>query len=269
MHPTLELFGVTVGTYGVCAACGFLLMLVCARRLAARRGLDPEVAKVLVIASFLGAGAGASLLYGAVNASSVAEVLAGIAAGAYASPLDAASALAVCFAGLVFYGGLLGALLTCRLLCRRMGQPFGEWADVFAVAVPLFHACGRVGCFMAGCCYGVEADWGVVFESSLVPEADGVPRVPVQLVEAACVATIFAVTLALYRRGLLHGRLVFVYGFLYALVRFVDEFWRGDAARGFWGPLSTSQWLSLGVAVVCVLYAAVSIIAKRRAFRPA
>ena len=265
MHPTLELFGFTVGTYGVCAACGFLLMVVCASRLAVRRGLDGGAAKVLALASFAGAGVGASLLYGLVNAPSVAEVVASVAAGSYASPLDAALALASRFSGLVFYGGLGGGFVTCYLLCRRAGMPFGDWADVFAAAAPLFHACGRVGCFMAGCCYGVEAGWGVVFESSLVPAADGVPRVPVQLVESACVAAIFACVLALFRRNLLRGRLVLVYALSYALVRFVDEFWRGDEARGFWGPLSTSQWLSLAVAVVCVSYAVVSMIAKRRA----
>jgi phosphatidylglycerol:prolipoprotein diacylglycerol transferase len=116
--------------------------------------------------------------------------------------------------------------------------------DGLVPSVPLAHAFGRLGCFFAGCCYGVPSAFGLEFNASeLAPH--GVKLLPVQLIEAGCNLLLFVLLLVLSRfcrrRGLLTG----TYLAAYAVMRFVLEFFRYDAERGvFWG-LSTSQWISL------------------------
>ena len=247
MYPTVELFGRTIGLYGVCAALGFLAMLLCVALLARRRSMSPENEVIVALVAFAGAAVGAVVLYGFTNIGVLVRVFEAQGAGLYPSVGAFLGDIVACFSGFVFYGGLLGALLACVLYSRRRGYNVLDQLDLFAVAVPLFHVFGRIGCFLGGCCYGVEAAWGPVFTCAPVPEANGVGRVPIQLIESACNAAIFLVVLALFLKNRLRGRLIAVYGILYSVVRFVDEFWRGDAYRGIWGPFSTSQWISLAV----------------------
>lgn len=254
MYPAIEVFGRTIGTYGLCAAAGFLLMLLCVSRLARRIGRDPDQTVVMALVSFVGVAVGAILMYGLTNAPVIARVVTAGVEGAYSSVAAFLHDLVACFGGFVFYGGLFGGLVAGCLYSRKKGWDLAGTLDLFAVAVPLFHVFGRIGCFMGGCCYGVEADWGVVFANSPVSDANGVPRVPIQLIEAACDLAIFCIVLSLFLKGKMQGRLIAVYGLLYASVRFIDEFWRGDVYRGIWGPFSTSQWISLAVAVAAIGY---------------
>lgn len=254
VYPTIEVFGRTIGTYGLCAAVGLLAVLLCVGLLARRMGRDPDETVVMALVSFVGVAVGAVLLYGLTNAPLVVQVVQAFAAGAYPSFGAFARDLVACFSGFVFYGGLAGGLAAGCLYSRRRGWDLPGTLDLFAVAVPLFHVFGRIGCFMGGCCYGVEADWGVVYHNNPVAEVNGVPRVPIQLIESACNLVIFCVVLTLFLKGRMQGRLIAVYGLLYATVRFVDEFWRGDVYRGIWGPFSTSQWISLLVIVAAVAY---------------
>ena len=117
---------------------------------------------------------------------------------------------------------------------------------VLVPAIPLFHAFGRVGCFCAGCCYGVEAPepWGIAFTHA-VAGPNGVPLLPVQLWESGAELVIFVILLWYAARTRARERLLPAYVLLYAPTRFVLEFFRGDSARRLYGPLSTSQWLSL------------------------
>ncbi len=247
MFPTLDIFGRTIGVYGLCAALGFLAMLLCVALLARRRGMVPEEEVVVALVSAAGAAVGAVLLYGITNIPTLVSVFEAYGRGSYGGFGLFAADVVRCFGGFVFYGGLIGALGACCLYSRRRGYDILEQLDLFAVAVPLFHVFGRIGCFMGGCCYGVEADWGPVFTDSPVWLANGVHRVPIQLFEAAGNACIFVAMLALFLKGRLRGKLIAVYGISYGTLRFVDEFWRGDVYRGIWGPLSTSQWISLGL----------------------
>ena len=144
--------------------------------------------------------------------------------------------------GFVFYGGLLGAVAGSWCFAHLFRIPFYSLMEVIVPSFPLFHFWGRIGCFFAGCCYGREASWGVPLSSE-----PGIPRIPIQLIEAACLALIFIGLLLLERTK--SGRLSLLKCYLlsYSVCRFVLEFFRGDEVRGIWFGLSTSQWISAGI----------------------
>lgn len=147
--------------------------------------------------------------------------------------------------GLIFYGGLLGALLALVLLARRRGESFWSLADFTVTALPLGHAFGRVGCFLNGCCYGMEtrAPWAAWSHHAL--------RHPVQLYEAAANLMVYMALLHFILRGGgsrndgTPGRAAGLYLMTYPAFRFLLEFLRGDE-RLLVAGLSAAQWFSLG-----------------------
>ena len=165
--------------------------------------------------------------------------------------------------GLVFYGGVLGAGSGVLAFVRRFRLPLGELGDVGAVVIPVGHALGRLGCLLGGCCYGRPAGtWpGLIFKDPVAPATvlsrGELPLHPVQLYEAAGLLLIAAMTLGLFLRGRVRGRLILVYLAAYALLRLVTETLRGDRYRGHWGPLSTSQWIAVAVIALVSLLAMV------------
>ena len=141
-------------------------------------------------------------------------------------------------AGLVFYGGLLGGLLGLFLVSRKTKKNMITFTDLMAPCFCLAHAGGRVGCLMAGCCYGME------YTGPCAVVLDGVSRLPTQIMEAIFLVILSVVLIAVFlkkpRRGVVTG----LYMTIYAVWRFVIEFFRADY-RGNVGPLSTSQFISL------------------------
>jgi phosphatidylglycerol:prolipoprotein diacylglycerol transferase len=150
--------------------------------------------------------------------------------------------------GYVFYGGLFGALLAVWIYCRKFSVDFKAASMLFAGGIPLFHVFGRLGCFSAGCCYGVDAPWGVVFTQSL-SAPNGEPLVPIQLFEAGANVLIFTGVTLFQRRSKHPEKALTVYLVSYAVCRFILEFFRGDIIRGGILGVSTSQWISLGILV--------------------
>ncbi len=243
MHPYISLFGRQLPTYGMMTVLGILAagIYVFFTNRGGKCGRMPNDDWLnLAAVALVGALAGAKLLY--VFATLPIAIRArALFAG---QPLEWLKFVA---GGLVFYGGLLGGLLAAWLYCRRYKVNFGVVAAVAAPGVPLFHVFGRVGCFLAGCCWGVEVPWGIVYTHS--PGApNGVPLLPVQLVEAGFNLLLF-LALALTARRLPAPQKWLVlpaYLTVYAVFRFVIEFFRGDRVRGVY-LLSTSQWVSLAV----------------------
>jgi phosphatidylglycerol:prolipoprotein diacylglycerol transferase len=164
-------------------------------------------------------------------------------------------------AGGVFYGGLIAALVVAWWYMRRTRLPLWQTADVFAPGIALGHGIGRLGCFSAGCCWGVECHlpWAVTFRSPEAYNLVGVPLNrplhPTQLYEAFAEFAIFGI---LYRRiGKVHrkGAIISLYLILYSAVRFVVEFYRvHEQGNLLDGPLDTSQWISLALAFLGGLY---------------
>ena len=154
--------------------------------------------------------------------------------------------------GWVFYGGLRGGFVGGYVFCRSFSVDFLEGCAAVVPAIPLFHVFGRIGCFLAGCCYGVEHPNGIAFTDSIAAP-NGVPLLPIQLIEAGANVVIFALLLLAQRRMKRKWLVLPLYLIIYSVVRFTIEFWRGDAARGV-VLLSTSQWISIVLAIGSVVF---------------
>lgn len=140
--------------------------------------------------------------------------------------------------GFVFYGGFLGAILFLLLfkLYDRNLKLLALWPMLPALAFG--HAIGRIGCFLAGCCYGkpTELIWGVYMHNH--------DRHPTQLIEAT---GLFIIGLHLLKSQAPKVILISRYLIFYGLLRFGVELLRGDFVRGSWGILTPSQWISLSL----------------------
>lgn len=140
--------------------------------------------------------------------------------------------------GFVFYGGLFGVISTIRIYTRKNRGLRERIYRMIAPAIPLFHGFGRIGCMMAGCCYGKKLRATVllfgIFE---------LHRIPVQLIEAIYEFLLCAVILVTERHKEIDG--LKIYLITYSIFRFVIEFLRGDAVRGIFFGVSTAQWISL------------------------
>ena len=239
--------------YALMVGLGLIACIFVCNALGRKRGLPPydflSAMAVMAIFAFLGA----KLLFGLTNIDFLAEVASRIQN--FKSINGILTAIYLAFSGMVFYGGVFGAIAGMLVWLKVTKRPKPDYLDLLAVGIPLFHAITRIGCFLGGCCYGIECDIGFVYTENPIESANGVPRFPVQLLESACEAVLFAVLLSLFRRRRSHGELIWIWLGSYAAIRFLDEFLRGDAFRGFLGPRSTSQWISLAVLAVVAVYA--------------
>src|SRR5713226_3799123 len=171
---------------------------------------------------------------------------------------DPRELLTLARSGGVFYGGLIVAVTVALWYIRRVGLPLWTTCDVFAPGIALGHAIGRFGCLFAGCCYGKPTGkpWGITFTDPFaatnVGTPLGVPLHPTQLYEAGAEFLILIVLLLTERKGRpFAGRTFWLYMLLYAISRFIIEFFRGDE-RGTVGIFSTSQFISIVLAPLAV-----------------
>ena len=162
--------------------------------------------------------------------------------------------------GFVFYGSFLLAVPTMWWFFKRHSLPSGQMLDIMAITTCLVHMFGRVGCFLAGCCYGIPTDsWiGVIFTDPVCyAEPLNTPLVPSQLLESLYIFFVMLLLLTMKRRRRFYGQLFLAYLFLYAAGRFVLEFFRADPERGFIvdGAISHSQFIALCIGgAVALIY---------------
>jgi len=245
MHPVLfEIRGFPVHTYGVLLAAAYLLGLQLAVMRSKRFGIEPSRIMDLGIAVIIAALLGAKAMLLVVDFRKFTS--------------DPRELLTLLRSGGVFYGGLLVAVPVAIWYVRRHGLPTWTVGDLAAPGIALAHAVGRVGCLMAGCCFGRPSTlpWAVTFESAYAADNVGVPLGlplhPTQIYEAVAELLIFFFLLAFERRARAYpGRTFWTYVLLYGITRFAIEFFRGDS-RGMVGPLSTSQFVSVLTAPLAV-----------------
>ena len=150
--------------------------------------------------------------------------------------------------GFVFYGGLIGGVACLTVYCVAYKISLLKFLDLAAVALPVGHAVGRIGCFCAGCCFGKPFDsiFSVIYTAPADPNTPtSVPLLPTQLFEAGYCLIIFAVLFIMSQKKHADGLFCVTYIFAYSVCRFINEFFRYDAARGFLWIFSTSQFISL------------------------
>ncbi len=246
MHPILfEVGDWPVYSYGVLLALAYLAGLQLAVVRGRRAGLDGARIMDLGIYLIIAALVGAKLMLIVVDFNYFRQ-----------QPREL---LSLVRAAGVFYGGLLAAFAVAMVLIRRYKLPLWQTTDAFAPGIALGHVVGRLGCLLAGCCYGRPTDlpWGITFTdpaaASNVGTPLGVPLPPTQVYEAGAELLILVFLLITERRGRpFPGRTFWSYMLLYAVSRFIIEFYRGDD-RGTLAGLSTSQAVSVALAPVALI----------------
>lgn len=154
--------------------------------------------------------------------------------------------------GWVIYGGLFGGLLGGIIYCRWRKVDFWEYMDIAVPAVAFAQGCGRIGCFFAGCCYGLETDssWFYLEFSNSAFAPNHVHLIPTELIMSAGDFLLFFVLLWYEKKvQKREGEVLGLYLTLYSIGRFIVEFFRGDTIRGQIGILSTSQFIGIFAAV--------------------
>ncbi len=251
MHPILFTIGsFQLPTYGVLLATALLAAVFVVMRLGKREGLDSgrlfDFSTWIVISALIGA--------------KVLMVITDL--GFYWKNPGELFTWGMFQAGGVFYGGFIAAALFSWWYTRRQKMPILKVFDVYAPAIALGQAIGRVGCFMAGDDYGKPTSFPlhVTFTDPLAHQIGGVPLNipvhPVQLYESAATLLIFALLIWKFQRKAYEGQIFILYLSLYAVARFFLEFLRGDEDRGFVFNhlLSTSQFIAiLGFGVATAL----------------
>lgn len=255
MYPELFRIGsFPINTYGVFLALAFLCAILITVKLAARDGLPRE--KIYDLCLWM-------LLCSLIGS----KILMFFTEPEYRDhPLQLIS-LDFLRSGGVFYGGLIGAILSGYFLMRRYQLPWWKTADACAPGIAIGNFFGRQGCFAAGCCWGkpTTLPWGVKF-TELGHEITGVPldvRLhPTQLYESFAMLLVFFLLLWLHKHRRFNGQVILFYALLYSVIRFAIEFLRDDPRGDLFGlttltGLSTSQLISLivgaGALVLLVL----------------
>lgn len=149
--------------------------------------------------------------------------------------------------GIVFYGGLIGLLVSYAIMARISKQDI-YIMDVLAVCIPLFHSIARVGCFFGGCCFGKESHSHIAinYTTTVFDELTTAYRIPTQLIEAAFNLILFLYLLHLLRSEEWKSKNILRrYLLIYSIGRFFIEYFRGDLVRGVIYGISFSQLISV------------------------
>ncbi len=231
VYPQLFKLGpVSVNSYGLMIAVGFILAVVMARYRAKKRELNADSIYSLGILCIVGGFLGAKLVFIIIEFNNI-----------YKNP----SILLNLSDGFVVFGGIIGGVITGYIYCRIKKLGFLKYFDLAAPSIALAQGFGRIGCFLAGCCYGRETDWslGVVFtDTPFAPH--GVRLIPTQIFSSIGDFLITAILLIYAKRKRDSGKVAGLYLILYSVGRFIIEIFRNDP-RGHIGDLSTSQLISI------------------------
>lgn len=243
MFPFFDFFGKQVGTYALCSIVGLLCCGSVSAAYAKTKHIQGEDVILLTLVASCGMVIGGHLLYGFIHLPKLFELF----THDQTDFTTMFQHFVTQFSGSVFYGGLIGAIFAIHIYTRNMPpRTRGICRDLLALSIPLFHAFGRLGCFLGGCCYGIPCSWGILIENHpFIAELNGTTRFPVQLLECLCNLGIFLFLRYRFRKNRTHGTLITTYLFIYPIIRFCIEFLRGDTERGFFLWFSTSQWISM------------------------
>ena len=242
-NELLTIGSFTVYGYGFMIAVGILAAWITIDFRAARQKLDRDCVFYLIIWCLVGGICGAKLLYWITEWKSILQ-----------NPDFLLDSIAN---GFVVYGGIIGGILAGWLYCRHKKISFLKYFDLAVPSVALAQGFGRIGCLLAGCCYGSETSgfFSITFRTSdFAP--NNVALIPTQIYSSILDFIHFGILLLIAGHKKSDGQVAAFYLIFYSMGRFILEFFRGDLIRGSVGVLSTSQFISLftGFAGAVMLY---------------
>lgn len=229
-NDILSIGPITIHGYGLMIGIGILLAFFLAGKRAKMKGLSEDdlygLGLVCVIFGILGA----KLLFCIIEFKTVLQ-----------NPMSILSG-----SGFVVYGGIIGGTLAAFLYCKKKKLEFLKYFDLVMPSVALAQGFGRIGCFLAGCCYGKETDsvFGIVFKNSdFAP--NGVKLIPTQLISSAGNFLIMTILILYARKQRQPGKVGALYLIIYSVGRFGIEYLRNDYRGEVFGIFSTSQFISI------------------------
>lgn len=230
----LKIGPITVKGYGLMIAIGVILALLLGEKLAKKRGQDPDMIYNLTFLCAISGFLGAKILFCIVEFDTLIK-----------DPISVLKSN-----GFVVYGGIIGGILAAAIYLKWKKCNFWNYFDIVLPSVAVAQGFGRIGCFLAGCCYGREMDSciGIAFTNSRFAP-NHVKLIPTQLISSAGMFFIAVVLLWFLKRAKKPGQTGALYLILYSIGRFGVEFLRNDF-RGEIGPFSTSQFISVLILLV-------------------
>lgn len=244
MHPVLFKIGdlITVHTYGFFIALAVLAGMMVSRYEAKRLGIDPDKVVDACFYVVVAAIVGSRLLYVLTNLEFFIS-----------SPLEV---FKIWNGGLVFYGGFIASAVVLVVFLKFHQLPLGKMADISALALPLGHTLGRIGCLFAGCCYGklCQQPWAITFThpESLAPLY--VQLHPTQLYSSVSNFLIFLLIFFFRKYKKYDGQLFWIYFAFYGINRSIIEMFRGDFRGGtVLNTLSISQTIGISSALIAII----------------
>ncbi len=238
MHPILFKIGpLTIYTYGFFIALAFVTGILWACWEAKRLGEEAEKIMDLGFYLIIAAIIGSRLFFVLLNMKEYLN-----------HPLNI---IKIWEGGLVFHGGLIASIVVGFYYLKKHHLNIWKYTDILAPAFILGQAIGRIGCLMAGCCYGKKTTlpWGIVFTDANSLAVLDVPLHPTQIYTSIGALCIFGFLLWLRKRKSYEGQVFWLYIVLYSIMRFIIDIFRGDQIYGtrvyFFQALTLTQVLSI------------------------
>ena len=225
-----EIFGIQIKSYGLMIAIGIIVAATLFINKGKKKGLDEDSLLNVIIFAILGGMLGGKGLFIITEFKNI---------------INEPSILLNFGYGFVIYGAIGGGALAMYLYCRRKKWNIIEMIDITVPGLAIAQGFGRIGCFLAGCCYGAEttSPLGVVFpENSLAPS--GIHIHPTQIYSSIFDFSLGFILLYYSKEQRKNGKVMGLYLIIYSIGRFIVEFLRDDS-RGNVGVLSTSQFIAI------------------------
>jgi len=239
---TFNIFGLTIGTYGIFFTLAYLTSLVITQTRAKKRELDRD----FIIGIFVNA-----VIFGIFGA----KLFYIMSVGKTFMNIYTFWELLLQKNGFVAYGGIVLGILSNFIWCIIRKKDFYTYFDIVMPSVAASQAVGRIGCLIDGCCYGLEAHephWYTVMYDNSPYMLAGIPIIPIQLVASFGDLLLCIVLIMFSNKVKTRGCTASLYMILYSIGRFIIEFFRGDL-RGNVGALSTSQFISIFIFLIGII----------------
>lgn len=242
MLPLIYIGPLVIPSYGLCMVVGLIVAVTIAYcRLKKRGGTFDSLLFVGAVALVIGLSCAKISYY--LFSYGIGRLFSEIAVGDFSGFSDV---------GLVYYGGLIGGIIGAYIAVKVSKYDFNDYANAIIPCIPLGHAFGRIGCLLAGCCYGFRYNGALAVHSAYVDQTETL--FPIQAIESL-LNVLICIILIIYTKKNRHGIVTLsLYLIMYSIARLILEFFRGDLIRGIYWGFSTSQWISALLVIISVVF---------------